>query len=70
MMMKKESEKAGLNLNINNKVMACGPITSWQIEKEKVETVTDFLFLAPKSLQTMTAAIGLKDSCSLEEKAM
>ena len=57
MMMKKESEKAGLNLNINNKVMACGPITSWQIEKEKVETVTDFLFLAPKSLQTMTAAI-------------
>ena len=49
--------------------MASGPITSWQIEREKVETLTDFLFLAPKSLQTVTAAMELKDSCSLEEKA-
>ena len=49
--------------------MASGSITSWQIEREKVETLTDFLFLAPKSLQTVTAAVELKDSCSLEEKA-
>ena len=48
--------------------MASGSITSWQIEREKVETLTDFLFLAPKSLQTVTAAVKLKDACSLEEK--
>ena len=48
--------------------MASGPITSWQIEDEKVEAVTDFIFLAPKSLQTVTTAMKLKDTCSLEEK--
>ena len=48
--------------------MAPGPITSWQIDGEKVETVTDFIFLAPKSLQIVTAATKLKDACSLEEK--
>ena len=48
--------------------MASGPITAWQIEAEKVEAVTDFLLLAPKSLQTVTAAMKLKDACSLEEK--
>ena len=49
--------------------MTSGPIMSWQIEREKVEILTDFLFLAPKSLQTVTAAMELKNSCSLEEKA-
>ena len=48
--------------------MASSPITSWQIEKEKVEAVTDFIFWAPKSLQMVTAAMKLKDACSLEEK--
>ena len=48
--------------------MASDPITSWQIEGEKVETVTDFIFLAPKSMQMVTAAMKLKDACSLEEK--
>ena len=48
--------------------MASGPITSWQIDGEKVETVTDFIFLAPKSLWMVTAATKLKDACSLEEK--
>ena len=48
--------------------MACGPITSWQIDGETVETVTDFIFEAPKSLQMVTAAMKLKDACSLEEK--
>ena len=67
MTVKKESEKAGLKLNIQKtKIMAYGTITSWQIEGEKVEAVTDFIFLSPKSLQTVTAAIKLKDACSLE----
>ena len=69
MKVKKESEKAGLKLNIQKtKIMVSGPITSWQINGEKVETVTDFIFLAPKSLQTVSAATELKDACSLEER--
>ena len=69
MKVKEESEKAGLKLNIHKtKIMAPGPITSWQIDGEKVETVTDFIFLAPKSLWMVTAATKLKDACSLEEK--
>ena len=64
---KEEREKAGLKLNIQKtKIMAYGTITSWQIEGEKVEAVTDFIFFSPKSLQTVTAAIKLKDACSLE----
>ena len=69
MKVKEESEKAGLKLNIQKtKVMASGPITSWQIDGETMEKVTDFIFGAPKSLQMVTAAIKLKDSCYLEEK--
>ena len=65
----KESEKVGLKLNIQNtKIMAFGPITSWQIDGETMETVTDFNFWAPKSLQMVTAAMKLKDACSLEGK--
>ena len=64
-----EREKVGLKLNIQKtKIMAYGPITSWQIEWEKVETVTDFILGAPKSLWTVTSAIKLKHSCSLEGK--
>ena len=59
----------GLKLNIQKtKIMACGPITSWQIDGEAMETVIDFIFGAPKSLQMVTAAMKLKDTCSLEEK--
>ena len=65
---KEESEKIGLKLNIQKKTMASGPITSWQIDGETMETVTDFIPWAPKSLQMVTAAIKLKDACSLEEK--
>ena len=66
---KEESEKVGLKLNIQKtKIMASGPITSWQIDGETVETVLDSIFLAPKSLQMVTAAMKLKDACSLEEK--
>ena len=65
----KESQKAGLKRNIQNtKIMASGPITSWQIDGETVETVRDFVFWAPKSLQMVTAAMKLKDDCSLKEK--
>ena len=68
----KESEKAGLKLNIQKtKIMASGPITSWQIDGETVETVADFIYLffgAPKSLQMVIAAMKLKYACSLEEK--
>ena len=68
MKVKEESGKAGLKLNIQKtKIMASGPITSWQIDGETVETVTD-IFLAPKSLQMVAAAMKLKDTCSLEEK--
>ena len=69
MKVKEESEKVGLTLNIQKmKVMASGPITSWEIDGETVETVRDFIFGAPKSLQMVTAAMKLKDACSLEEK--
>ena len=68
MKIKEESEKAGLKLNFQKmKIMASGPITSWEIDGEKVETVTDFIFGAPKSLQMVTAAMKWKDTCSLEE---
>ena len=67
--MKEESEKVGLKLNIQKtKIMASGPITSWQIDGETAETVSDFYFGAPKSLQMVTAAMKLKDTYSLEEK--
>ena len=67
---KEESEKVGLKLNIQKtKITASGPITSWQIDREKMQTVTDFMFLgAPKSLQRVTGAMKLQDACSLEEK--
>ena len=66
---KEESEKAGLKLNIQKtNIMPSGPTTSMQIEAEIVETVTDFISWAPKSLQMVTAAMKLKDACSLEEK--
>ena len=69
MRVKGESEKVGLKLNIQKtKIMASGLITSWQIDRETMETVTDFMFWAPKSLQMVTAAMKLKDACSLEEK--
>ena len=69
MKVKEDSEKAGLKLNIQKtKIMASGPITSWQIDGETVETVTDLFWEAPKSLQMVTAALKLKDACSLEEK--
>ena len=69
MKVKEESEKVGLKLNIQKtKIMASGPITSWQIDGKAVETVSDFTFWAPKSLQMVTAAMKLKDAYSLEEK--
>ena len=69
MKVKEESEKAGLKLNIQKmKIMTSGPITSFQIDGETMETVTDFIFLASKSLQTVTAAGTVKDACPLEEK--
>ena len=69
MKVKEESEKVGLKLNIQKtKIMASGPITSWKIDGDTVETVADFIFGAPKSLQMVTAAMKLKDACSLEEK--
>ena len=64
-----ESENVGLKLNIQKtKIMAPGPITSWEIDEETVETVADFIFGVPKSLQMVTAAMKLKESYSLEEK--
>ena len=67
--MKEESEKAGLKLNIQKtKIMTFGPITSWQTDGETVETVSDFIFWAPKSLQMVTETMKLKDAYSLEEK--
>ena len=69
MKVKEESEKVGLTLNIQKtKIKPSGPITSWQIDGETVETVTDFIFWGPKSLQMVTAATKLKDACFLEEK--
>ena len=69
MKVKEESEKVGLKLNIQKmKVMTSGPITSWKIDGETVETVSDFIFLCSKSLQMVTAAMKLKDAYSLEGK--
>ena len=69
MKVKVESEKVGLKLNIQKtKIMASGPITSWEIDGETVETVSDFIFWAPKSLQMVTAAMKLKDAYLLEGK--
>ena len=69
MKVKEDSEKAGSKLDIQKtKIMASGPITSWQIDGETMETVTDFIFLAPKLLQMVTAVMKLKDTYSLEEK--
>ena len=69
MKVKDESEKVDLKLNVQKtKIMASGPITSWQIDGETMETVTDFIWGAPKSLQIVIAAMKLKDAYSLEEK--
>ena len=69
MNVKEESEKVGLKLHIHKtKIMASGPFTSWQIDGETVETVQTLFFWASKSLQMVTAAMKLKDTCSLEEK--
>ena len=69
MKMKEESEKAGFKLNSQKmKIMASGPITLWQIDGETMETVTDYFGGAGKSLQMVTAAMNLKQACSLEEK--
>ena len=69
MKVKAENEKVGLKLNIQKtKIMASGPITSWRIDGETVETVVDFILGAPKSLQMVTAAMKVKHTCSLEEK--
>ena len=67
--MKEESEKVGLKLDIQKTmIMASGPITAWQIDGETMETVSDFIFWVTTSLQMMTAAMKLKDTCFLEEK--
>ena len=69
MKVKEKSEKVGLKLNIQKtKIMASGPITSWKIDGETVETMTDFMLLGSKSLLMVTEAMKLKDACSLEEK--
>ena len=69
MKVKEENEKVGLKLNIQEtQIMASGPITSWQVDGETMETVIDSTFWAPKSLQMVTAAMKLKVTCSLEEK--
>ena len=69
MKVKEVSEKVGLKQNIQKtKIMASGPIISWQLDGETVETVSDFIFWAPKSLQMVTPAMKLKEACSLEEK--
>ena len=69
MKVKEESEKVGLKINIQEtKLLVSGPITSWQIDGETMEIVTHFIFLAPKSLQMVAAAMKLKDTCSLEDK--
>ena len=69
MKVKEESEKVGLKFNIQKtKIIASGPITSWQIDGETVETVADCILWAPKSLQMVTAAMKLKDACCLKEK--
>ena len=70
MKVREESEKVGLKLNIQKlKIMASGLITSWQIDRETMETMIDFIFLVSKSLQMVIAAMKFKDACSLKEKA-
>ena len=66
--MKKKNEKVSLKLSIQKRIMASSPITLWQIDGETMETETDFILGAPKSLQMVTAAMKLQDTCSLEEK--
>ena len=69
MKVKEEREEVGLKFNIQKtNIMASGPITSWQIDGETIETVTDFIFWSPESLKMVIAAMKLKDACSLEEK--
>ena len=68
MKMKEKSEKVGLKLNIQKTIMASGSSTSWQLDEETMETVTDFIFFGSKIMQMVTAAMKLKDTCSLEEK--
>ena len=69
MKVREESEKVGLKFNIQKtKIMASGPFTSWEIDGEPMETVSDLIFWAPKSLQMVTAVMKLNDACSLEEK--
>ena len=69
MKMKEESKNVGLKLNVQKtKIMASGLFASWEIDEETVETVSDFIFWSPKSLQMVTAAMKLKDTCSLKEK--
>ena len=69
MKVREESEKVGLKFNIQKtKIMASGPITSWQVDEATMKTVADFIFLGSKSLQMVAAAMKLKDACSLEEK--
>ena len=69
MKVKQESEKIGLKLNIQKtKIMASGPITSWQIDVETMETLTDFIFLGSRKLKMVTAVMKFKDACFLEEK--
>ena len=69
MKVKEDSKKVGLKLNIQKtKIMASGPITSWEVDGETVETVSDFIFWAPKSLQMVIAVMKLKDAYSLKEK--
>ena len=71
MKVKEESEKVGLKFNIQKKkIMVSGPITSWEIDGETVETVSDFIFWAPESLQMVIAAMKLKDTYSLEKKKL
>ena len=68
MKVKEESEKVGLKLNMHKNIMASGPIISWKIDGETMETLRDFIFFVPKSLLMVTAAMKLKDTCTLEEK--
>ena len=68
MKVKEESEKVGLKLNMQKNIMASGLIISWKIDGETMETLRDFIFCVPKSLQMVTAAMKLKDTCTLEEK--
>ena len=70
MKVNEESEKVGLKLNIQTKIMASGPITSWQIDGETVETMIDFIFLGSKITEVVTSTMKLKDTCSLESHSV